>query len=247
MTNDDNSDQPHFMVMHDPREAQQYQEMQLMEIKATVERFIDELNAEQCIALMRILQTIHFSPHYLHMIMGQLTALIRIVHKVCGSCGDTKHSTMEHISATGGGITPAMADMGFLVGLSKEEQMKKLNVRSDTAATLTSTGPIEVFVCRNCDTAYGSLLDRAQTGIICMICQQNKIALQDHPDSALDLGDLMTRYRVAESYTIEDGVVCLGCDTEFPSLRHRINEGKACPVCALVTEEDKDEGPSGTT
>lgn len=249
MIPNEDSDQhhPQFVMMQPSQEQIQFHEMQIMELKNAIENFLDDLTADQCVTLCRTLQLIYSNPVYLHQIMGQLATLLRVVHKACGSCGDTKHSTMEHISATEGEVTNVIVDTGFLVGLSKDEQMRKLNVKSDIAATPTSTGPVEVevFVCRNCDTAYPTLLDRAKTGNICMICQQNKIALQDHPDTALELGDLMTRYRVAESHTQEDGVFCLGCETEFPSLRHRINQGKECPVC-IVAREQSDEGPPRT-
>lgn len=247
MHNEDNSEQQHFMMMQPQgmfAEAQRFHELQVLEVKAAMESFLDELTADQCISLARMMQLISHNPNNLHVIAGQLSAIIRIVHKVCATCGDTRHSTMEHISATDGDLSPAPADLGFLVGLSKDEQMKKLYVRSDTAATLTSSGPIEVFVCQNCDTAYASLLDRAQAGRICMICQQNKVALADEPDMKLELGDLMTRYGVSESYTVEDGVFCLGCDTEFPTLKHRIMQGKNCPVCDIQPEVERDEGSS---
>lgn len=242
INNSDNSEHQHLVIM-DTQGAHRMHELQMLEMKNTMDNFIDSLGPEQCISLTRMLQAIHSSPNYLHVVVGQLVALLRAVHKVCASCGDTKHSTMEHIAATDGGLAPGPADLGFLVGLSTEDQMRKLNVVSDTAQVLGAAAPMEVFICRNCETAFMSLLDRAQSGKMCPVCQDNKIALEGRPDSELDLGDLMTRYGVADSYVNEDGVFCLGCDTEFPVLKHRMKQGIKCPVCEIKTEES-DEGPS---
>lgn len=253
MTDEDNPNQPRFMmVQQDPHELHQLHEMQMMEMKNTIERFIDELTAEHCIALMRLLQMIHFNPTYLHMMLGQLSALVRIVHKVCASCGDTKHSTMEHISATGGGLTSAPADFGFLAGLSEKDQLKKLNVQPAGSSLVFPSEdrqefPIGSYECRNCDLIFATLFDRASLGKDCPKCLGNKNALAHLRDDELQLGDLMTRYGVAESYTQEDGVFCLECDTEFPTLKHRINQGRQCPVCMIAPEVNRDEGSSGPT
>ena len=245
-TNDNSEQHPHIVMLQQQQlHAAQMQELQMLEMKNAMEGFLDGLTADQCISLCRMLQAIQAHPAYLSIVAGQLIAILRLVHKVCATCGDTKHSTMEHIAATEGDASSGPIDYGYLAGLTETEVLKKLNVQKSIPDESNGI-PEGAYECRNCDIVYVTLFDRAGAGKECPNCKMNQAYLRDKPDSELELGDLMTRYGVAESYVNENGVFCLGCGTEFPVLKHRITQGKECPVCTVQLEVKEDEGPSGT-
>lgn len=80
------------------RAAQEQAHVQALELRATVERLIDELGPEHCYALMELFAHIAQSGDttMLHYITGQLSAIMRIKHKACVRCGSADHETPLH-------------------------------------------------------------------------------------------------------------------------------------------------------
>lgn len=239
--NDSHSHHVHMIALHQQqqREAQAWHEMQMMEVKTSMENFLDEMSPSQCIALSRMIQLFIGNPQYMHVVIGQLSMLMRRVHKICSMCGDEKHSTVDHLTADQamGNMSDAPTDYGWLAGLSVQEQIRKLNMREDTTAA-------GAYICQNCESSFPTLFSRAQYGKDCPSCIADAMAHQNTPDNQLELGQLMFRYRVGESYTHEDGVFCLDCGTEFPVLKFRMEQGLECPTCKIQPEVQRDERPS---
>jgi hypothetical protein len=196
----------------------------------SIERFLDGLNAEQALGLAKLLTLFNDNPGYQHVVYGQLSSIMRLVHKICASCGDTKHSTMEHLTAEAAiPIASQEPDYKWLIGLSPAEQVKRLNVTEHLQKPGT-------FICYSCQNEFSTLFDRASTGHDCHFCTVRANILADVPDENLGVGELYFRYRVAESTTQEDGCYCFDCFTEFPTMRMRMDQGLRCPVCAIQTE-----------
>lgn len=229
----ENQQQPQFgMVVshHHMQEQMHMQQLQMLELKASMERFLDSLNAEQCLGLAKMLTLFNDNPGYQHVVYGQLSSIMRLVHKICATCGDTKHSTMEHLTAeVPAAVVTKEPDYTWLVGLSPADQIRRLNVTED----VDYQGG---FICHGCQGKFSTLFNRASQGRDCPICTSRARVLENVPDENLGLGELYFRYRVAESSSVEDGYFCFDCFSAFPSLRHRMDQGLRCPVCAIQTE-----------
>ncbi len=225
-----------MMQQRQQQEARDYYELQMVEIRTAMESFMDGLSPEQCLNLSRMVQLFTNNPHYMHVVIGQLSTMMRVVHKICSSCGDSKHSTMEHLTAT----QPAMflnapSDYTWLHGLSPAEQMRRLNVTEDNETP-------GAFICYGCNNTFSTLFDRANQGRYCRICLSQERLNEGKDDMDIDVSERMFRYRVYESTTTEDGVYCIDCFTEFPTMKHRVDQGRECPVCRIQLEVNRDEG-----
>lgn len=67
------------------------------ELRASVDRMIDEMPAEHSYTLLRLFEHIaHGDASTIHFFVGQLTAVLRVVHCVCLTCGSTQHTTWLH-------------------------------------------------------------------------------------------------------------------------------------------------------
>lgn len=215
------------------------QQLQQLELRASMDRFLDSLDAEQALGLARMLTLFNDNPGYQHVVYGQLSSIMRLIHKICATCGDTKHSTLEHLTAEVPAMeAPQKSDYEWLIGLSPADQIKRLNV------TESSETPGE-FICYTCQGNYSTLFARASAGKDCPRCTSRARVLENVPDENLGIGELHFRYRVAESASKEDVYYCIDCFTEFPSLRYRMDQGLRCPVCAIQTEIGNDKGSSG--
>lgn len=233
MFDDNENPPPQFgmVVSHQQMQDQMHmQQLQMLELKASMESFLDSLSAEQCLGLARMLTLFNDNPGYQHVVYGQLSSIMRLVHKICATCGDTKHSTMEHLTAE---VPAAMvtkeSDYSWLEGISPADQIKRLNVTED----FDHKGG---FICYGCQSKYGTLFSRASKGRDCPVCISRARVLENVPDENLGVGELYFRYRVAESDSVEDGCFCFDCFSAFPSLKHRMDQGLRCPVCAIQTE-----------
>jgi hypothetical protein len=68
------------------------------ELRASIDRMMDELNPEHTYTMFTLMQHLATSgdaafPHYLS---GQLSAYLRLKHKACLTCGTTAHETTMH-------------------------------------------------------------------------------------------------------------------------------------------------------
>ncbi len=232
---DDENAHPSFQAgMHAHAQAHMHmQQLQMLELKASMERLLDSLNAEQALGLAQMLTLFNDNPGYQHVVYGQLSSIMRLVHKICGTCGDTKHSTIEHLTAeVPAAVASQESKYEWLIGMSPADQIKRLNV------TESIETPGE-FICYTCQGNYSTLFARASAGRDCPRCVSRARVLENVPDENLGIGELHFRYRVAESPMIEDAYYCIDCFSHFPSLRHRMDQGLSCPVCAIQTEASR--------
>ena len=232
---------PAFGMMvshHQVQEQFHLQQIQQLELRASMERFLDSLDAEQALGLARMLTLFNDNPGYQHVVYGQLSSIMRLIHKICATCGDTKHSTMEHLTAEASAQQSLPStDFDWLRGLCPADQIRRLNVRE----SLDTPGE---FICSTCEGCYSTLFARANVGRDCPRCRSRSRVLAEVPDENLGVGELFFRYRVAESSSKEDVLYCFDCFTEFPSMRYRMDQGLRCPVCAIQPEVRNDERPS---
>lgn len=67
------------------------------ELRASIDRMLDELSPEHAYTLYRLLAYISLGNiTQCHFIAGQLSTILRVVHKACMTCGSTQHTDLTH-------------------------------------------------------------------------------------------------------------------------------------------------------
>lgn len=185
MSEDDNEGMAGFRFI-DPAELLKQQrrmfdhrDMAVQEFRQSVDRLVDELTPDQAFTLYRLLQNISSQgTGVADFFSGQLSIILRRIHKICVSCGNTEHTTEEHLlgemeqSEVGGKfdrVKPEDKEEDFRNwpddGLNDEQLRRKYNVHP-----LDRQGHMYA-VCNDCEQEYPSVRARAEQGLQCPACK----------------------------------------------------------------------------
>lgn len=159
--------------------------MEVMEFRMSVTRLMDELKTDQLITLNRMLGTVANDPGSAQFLTGQISTLLRIVHKVCSNCGNNDHSAEAHDFTEaarngdlgGGGARRApsapWSDIAHAVTFAdividtegpstvSQEELDEYNVQVDSHS----------YICKGgCSTAWASMTLRREVGVACPGC-----------------------------------------------------------------------------
>lgn len=159
--------------------------MAMMEFRQSVDRLVDELSPEQCFTLFRLLQNISTNgTSVAEFFSGQLSIMLRRIHKLCQSCGNTEHTSDEHAFLAMGeeaaeelrsqGIRPETVNQDDLSQVPDEDLTEFDMLVKYDVERITRQGRTYV-VCHQCDQEYPSIEDRAKQGVTCPGCEAREL------------------------------------------------------------------------
>jgi hypothetical protein len=186
-------------LMQQQQAAMDHQAMAAQEFRVSVDRLLDELNPEQAFTLYRLMHSItHQGVEVASHFAGQLTYMLRVVHKICRGCGRADHTFNEHdILVMGAQATSQLMEPGILpVGgddLSvpdgedmfddPDESPSNAEIEQDIEGVMAKykvhplfkfgddSRTIGTVECDDCETEYLSLAVRTAEGLQCPVCK----------------------------------------------------------------------------
>ena len=129
--------------------------MEAQEFRMSVDRLVDEMSADQTYTLFRLLRHFMSQPESIHFMAGQLSLMMRKVHKMCASCGG-KHIDTEHLMAEAG--PPNQERTIDLDNLRSLEDI----LDAFSVSLLDPENPDGQVSCRKCGEIFENLQERVQ-------------------------------------------------------------------------------------
>jgi hypothetical protein len=157
------------MVMQNQKEIIDRHNMALMEFRQSVDRLLDGLTADQCHTLYRLMINIGENGIPIsQFVAGQLSTMLRLIHKICSSCGSTQHDTDQHMFLN----LDDQEEIELLKNPPKPESEIPDNKLEPEALMakyrVNRVGPC--FRCNDCNAVYPTVEHRIRQGIRCPSC-----------------------------------------------------------------------------
>jgi hypothetical protein len=170
-----------------PEEVQQFVqgirtrwEMSQQDYQNRVRGLLDTLSPDDLVTLREILHNTSADDTQAPYLQGQITAILRYVHKVCISCGEIHEG--DHLSALVDGppspkdepkkeeqlvlpfteepTTSELVDQSVASTVEYDAKLEEYNLRRPEENEVLATPGEKPVICRGCGTLYQSLEDR---------------------------------------------------------------------------------------